>query len=205
MDKKKILVVEDEKAISDILVFNLQREGYDTLAAYDGAEGLRCALEEAPDLILLDVMLPEMDGFEVCRRVRAEKDTPIIMLTAREEETDKVMGLELGADDYITKPFSMRELMARVKANMRRTYAGEDREKAEAPSGGGLRVSKDNGMVYKNGHPLELSAREFDILCFLSAAPGRQVPDTSSQKEAWDITLLTGSKLCSVHYTENWC
>ena len=102
MDKKKILVVEDEKAISDILVFNLQREGYDTLAAYDGAEGLRCALEEAPDLILLDVMLPEMDGFEVCRRVRAEKDTPIIMLTAREEETDKVMGLELGADDYIT-------------------------------------------------------------------------------------------------------
>ena len=142
-------MVEDEKAISDILVFNLQREGYDTLAAYDGAEGLRCALEEAPDLILLDVMLPEMDGFEVCRRVRAEKDTPIIMLTAREEETDKVMGLELGADDYITKPFSMRELMARVKANMRRTYAGEDRGKAEAPSGGGLRVSKDNGMVYK--------------------------------------------------------
>ena len=185
MDKKKILVVEDEKAISDILVFNLQREGYDTLAAYDGAEGLRCALEEAPDLILLDVMLPEMDGFEVCRRVRAEKDTPIIMLTAREEETDKVMGLELGADDYITKPFSMRELMARVKANMRRTYAGEDREKAEAPSGGGLRVSKDNGMVYKNGHPLELSAREFDILCFLSAAPGRVFSREELMEQVW--------------------
>ena len=185
MDKKKILVVEDEKAISDILVFNLQREGYDTLAAYDGAEGLRCALEEAPDLILLDVMLPEMDGFEVCRRVRAEKDTPIIMLTAREEETDKVMGLELGADDYITKPFSMRELMARDKANMRRTYAGEDREKAEAPSGGGLRVSKDNGMVYKNGHPLELSAREFDILCFLSAAPGRVFSREELMEQVW--------------------
>ena len=185
MDKKKILVVEDEKAISDILVFNLQREGYDTLAAYDGAEGLRCALEEAPDLILLDVMLPEMDGFEVCRRVRAEKDTPIIMLTAREEETDKVMGLELGADDYITKPFSMRELMARVKANMRRTYAGEDGEKAEAPSGGGLRVSKDNGMVYKNGHPLELSAREFDILCFLSAAPGRVFSREELMEQVW--------------------
>lgn len=185
MDKKKILVVEDEKAISDILVFNLQREGYDTLAAYDGAEGLRCALEEAPDLILLDVMLPEMDGFEVCRRVRAEKDTPIIMLTAREEETDKVMGLELGADDYITKPFSMRELMARVKANMRRPYAGEDREKAEAPSGGGLRVSKDNGMVYKNGHPLELSAREFDILCFLSAAPGRVFSREELMEQVW--------------------
>ncbi len=185
MDKKKILVVEDEKAISDILVFNLQREGYDTLAAYDGAEGLRCALEEAPDLILLDVMLPEMDGFEVCKRVRAEKDTPIIMLTAREEETDKVMGLELGADDYITKPFSMRELMARVKANMRRTYAGEDKKKAEAPSGGGLRVSKDNGMVYKNGHPLELSAREFDILCFLSAAPGRVFSREELMEQVW--------------------
>ena len=145
MDKKKILVVEDEKAISDILVFNLQREGYDTLAAYDGAEGLRCALEEAPDLILLDVMLPEMDGFEVCRR----------------------------------------ELMARVKANMRRTYAGEDREKAEAPSGGGLRVSKDNGMVYKNGHPLELSAREFDILCFLSAAPGRVFSREELMEQVW--------------------
>ena len=185
MDKKKILVVEDEKAISDILIFNLQREGYDTLAAYDGAEGLRCALEEAPDLILLDVMLPEMDGFEVCRRVRAEKDTPIIMLTAREEETDKVMGLELGADDYITKPFSMRELMARVKANMRRTYAGEDREKAEAPSGGGLRVSKDNGMVYKNGHPLELSAREFDILCI----PVRCSGTGFSREELWSRVL----------------
>ena len=185
MDKKKILVVEDEKAISDILVFNLQREGYDTLAAYDGAEGLRCALEEAPDLILLDVMLPEMDGFEVCRRVRAEKDTPIIMLTAREEETDKVMGLELGADDYITKPFSMRELMARVKPNMRRTYAAEARDKAEAPSGGGLRVSKDNGMVYKNGHPLELSAREFDILCFLSAAPGRVFSREELMEQVW--------------------
>ena len=164
MDKKKILVVEDEKAIADILVFNLQREGYDTLVAYDGAEGLRRALEDAPDLILLDVMLPEMDGFEVLGHIREKHDTPIIMLTAREEETDKVLGLELGADDYITKPFSMRELMARVKANMRRTLSGEERAKPAAPSGGGLRISRDNGMVYKNGRALELSAREFDIL-----------------------------------------
>ena len=185
MDKKKILVVEDEKTISEILVFNLQREGYDTLAAYDGAEGLRCALEEAPDLILLDVMLPKMDGFEVCKRVRAQKDTPIIMLTAREEETDKVMGLELGADDYITKPFSMRELMARVKANMRRTLSAEEREKPAAPTGDGLRISKENGMVYKNGRPLELSAREFDILCFLSAAPGRVFSREELMEQVW--------------------
>ena len=185
MDKKKILVVEDEKAISDILAFNLQREGYDTIAAYDGAEGLRCALEEAPDLILLDVMLPKMDGFEVCRQVREQKDTPIIMLTAREEEADKVTGLELGADDYITKPFSMRELMARVKANMRRIYSGEEKEKPAASEGDGLRVSKDNGMVYKNGRPLELSAREFDILCFLSAAPGRVFSREELMEQVW--------------------
>lgn len=186
MDKKKILVVEDEKAIADILVFNLQREGYDTLVAYDGAEGLRRALEDAPDLILLDVMLPEMDGFAVLGHIREKQDTPIIMLTAREEETDKVLGLELGADDYITKPFSMRELMARVKANMRRTLSGEEREKPAVPQGGGLRISRDNGMVYKNGRALELSAREFDILCFLSASPGR------GGQEAQDIELARG-------------
>lgn len=157
MDKKKILVVEDEKAISDILVFNLQREGYDTLAAYDGAEGLRCALEEAPDLILLDVMLPEMDGFEVCRRVRAEKDTPIIMLTAREEETDKVMGLELGADDYITKPFSMRELMARVKAN----HAPYLRRRGQGKGGSAVRRRAACVQGQRHGIQKRSSARAF--------------------------------------------
>lgn len=185
MDKKKILVVEDEKAIADILVFNLQREGYDTLVAYDGADGLRAALEDAPDLILLDVMLPSMDGFEVLGHIREKQDTPIIMLTAREEETDKVLGLELGADDYITKPFSMRELMARVKANMRRTLSGEEREKPAVPPGGGLRISRDNGMVYKNGRALELSAREFDILCFLSATPGRVFSREELMEKVW--------------------
>ncbi len=185
MDKKKILVIEDEKAIADILVFNLQREGYDTLVAYDGTEGLRCALEEAPDLILLDVMLPGMDGFEVLGHIREKHDTPIIMLTAREEETDKVLGLELGADDYITKPFSMRELMARVKANMRRTLSGEERAKPAVPSGGGLRISRDNGMVYKNGRALELSAREFDILCYLSASPGHVFSREELMEHVW--------------------
>ena len=185
MDKKKILVVEDEKAIADILVFNLQREGYDTLVAYDGADGLHAALEQAPDLVLLDVMLPSMDGFEVLRHIREKQDTPIIMLTAREEETDKVLGLELGADDYITKPFSMRELMARVKANMRRTLSGEEREKPAMPSGGELRISRENGMVYKNGRALELSAREFDILCFLSASPGRVFSREELMEQVW--------------------
>ena len=184
---RKVLVLEDEENIRSFVVINLKRAGYEAIEAATGEEAL-AQLRRNPDIkvALLDIMLPDdMDGFEVCRRVRAEKDTPIIMLTAREEETDKVMGLELGADDYITKPFSMRELMARVKANMRRTYAGEDREKAEAPSGGGLRVSKDNGMVYKNGHPLELSAREFDILCFLSAAPGRVFSREELMEQVW--------------------
>ena len=118
---KRILIVEDEKNIVDILSFNLSKEGYETLEAYDGEAGLQLALEQNPDLILLDLMLPKMNGFDVCRSLRREnRSTPVIMLTAREEETDKVLGLELGADDYITKPFSMRELLARVKANIRR-------------------------------------------------------------------------------------
>ena len=132
---KRILIVEDEKNIVDILSFNLTKEGYETLEAYDGQAGLQLALEQNPDLILLDLMLPKMDGFDVCRNLRKEnRSTPVIMLTAREEETDKVLGLELGADDYITKPFSMRELLARVKANIRRNemVAGAP---AAAPSG----------------------------------------------------------------------
>ena len=123
MDRQKtVLIVEDEKNIVDILRFNLQREGYQTLEAYDGEDGLNKARSEKPDLILLDVMLPRMNGFDVCRALRQAGDNvPVIILTAREEETDKVLGLEIGADDYITKPFSMRELIARVGANIRRT------------------------------------------------------------------------------------
>ena len=137
---KRILIVEDEKNIVDILSFNLSKEGYETLEAYDGEAGLQLALEQNPDLILLDLMLPKMNGFDVCRSLRREnRSTPVIMLTAREEETDKVLGLELGADDYITKPFSMRELLARVKANIRRNEmvgaAG-----AAAPLGGSRRI-----------------------------------------------------------------
>ena len=120
--KKKVLIVEDEKNIVDILRFNLQRSGYDTIEAYDGEDGLNKAMLENPDLILLDVMLPKMIGFDVCKTLRQMgNNVPVIILTAREEETDKVLGLEIGADDYITKPFSMRELIARVGANIRRT------------------------------------------------------------------------------------
>ena len=134
MDEKKcVLIVDDEKNIVNILKFNLQKEGYDTLEAYDGESGLQLALEKNPDLILLDVMLPKMIGWDVCRNLRnSGSNIPVIILTAREEEEDKVLGLEIGADDYITKPFSTRELMARVKANIRRTAMLQQ----EAASGG---------------------------------------------------------------------
>ena len=180
MDKKKILVVEDEKAISDILVFNLQREGYDTLAAYDGAEGLRCALEEAPDLILLDVMLPEMDGFEVCRRVRAEKDTPIIMLTAREEETDKVMGLELGADDYIIKPFRNLELLSRIKNVLRRNV------NSTQINIGSLRIDTDTRKVYLENNEIPLTKLEFEILKIMAGNPRKVFTREEILSYIWD-------------------
>ncbi|MCL1808883.1 MAG: response regulator, partial [Clostridiales bacterium] len=121
MDLKKVLIIEDEKSISDIVKFNLVKEGFDVDTAFDGLAGLNKALETNPDLILLDIMLPSMDGFAVCKKIRETSMVPIIMLTAKEEEVDKVLGLELGADDYITKPFGMRELVARIKANIRRT------------------------------------------------------------------------------------
>ena len=125
---KKILIVDDEKPIVDILKFNLEKEGYSIITAFDGEEAYNKAITESPDLIFLDVMLPKMDGFTVCRKLREKISTPIIMLTAKEEEVDKVLGLELGADDYMTKPFSIRELVARAKANLRRT-AVETQEK----------------------------------------------------------------------------
>ena len=195
--RKKILVIEDEKNIVDILVFNLIREGYDTLEAYDGATGLRLALEQDPDLILLDLMLPEMDGFEVCRRLRGEgRATPVIMLTARDEETDKVLGLELGADDYITKPFSMRELLARVKANIRRVAMSPAVPAAQSGLGtikaGRVKIDRDRATVFKDGLPLELSQREYDLICFLAAQPGKVFSREALMEHVWNYEGYVG-------------
>ena len=125
-DKKTILIVDDEKPIVDILVYNLEKEGYNTLEANDGITAVDIALEKKPDLILLDIMLPKMDGLTVCKKIRTSLNVPILMLTAKDEEIDKILGLELGADDYITKPFSVRELMARIKANLRKSEIKEN-------------------------------------------------------------------------------
>lgn len=196
---KRILIVEDEKNIVDILAFNMGKEGYDTLEAYDGQTGLELALAENPDLILLDLMLPRMNGFDVCRAVRAEnRSTPIIMLTAREEETDKVLGLELGADDYITKPFSMRELLARVKANIRRTDMITEQPSAPAKSESQRlergRVLVDLGlmMAFKDGKALDLTQREFELLKFLAGQPEKVFSREALMEHVWNYEGYVG-------------
>ena len=192
---KTVLIVEDEQNIVDILAFNLSREGYDTMEAYDGATGLQLALEHNPDLILLDLMLPGMNGFEVCRRIRETGSTiPILMLTAREEEADKVMGLELGADDYITKPFSMRELLARVKTNIRRSNMAPVANAAPAKVEDGKRLVIDKGMsaVRKDGKTLDLTQREYDLICFLAAEPGKIFSREVLMERVWNYDGYVG-------------
>ena len=190
---KRILIVEDEENIVDILAFNLKREGYEPIEAMDGALGLQLALEKDPDLILLDLMLPGMDGFEVCRRLReAGRTTPVIMLTAREEETDKVMGLELGADDYITKPFSMRELLARVKANIRRTDMTAAAPAAQPVTVDRITVDTQAMMVYKDGKPLELTQREYELVRVLSAQKGQVFSREALMEQVWNYEGYVG-------------
>lgn len=195
---KTVLIVEDEQNIVDILSFNLSREGYDTLEAYDGPTGLQLALEQNPDLILLDLMLPGMNGFDVCAKIRQSGNAiPIIMLTAREEEEDKVLGLELGADDYITKPFSMRELLARVKANIRRVgmapSAGTGTSATVVQSGGGrVTIDEERATVYKDGSPMELTQREYDLIRYLAAQPGKVFSREALMEHVWNYEGYVG-------------
>ncbi len=192
---KTVLIVEDEQNIVDILAFNLSRDGYDTMEAYDGVTGLQLAMEHNPDLILLDLMLPGLNGFEVCRKIRESgSSTPILMLTAREEEADKVMGLELGADDYITKPFSMRELLARVKANIRRGAMAPAVNVSKEVPASGKRLVIDKGMsaVRKDGKSLDLSQREYDLICFLAAEPGKIFSRETLMEHVWNYDGYVG-------------
>jgi len=184
---KKILIVDDEKNIVDILKFNLKKEGFSTIEAYDGEQAVELALSEKPDLILLDVMLPKIDGFTVCRKLRQSLSTPILMLTAKEEEVDKVLGLELGADDYITKPFSQRELMARIKANIRRTAM---EEVAAAKNNnlieyGDLQIDCDRYEVKRGNTNIELTLREFELVKFLAMHPGQIFSRESLLEKVW--------------------
>ncbi len=168
----KILIVDDEKAIADIIKFNLEKEGYEVDTASDGEEGINKIFTWKPDLVLLDIMMPKKDGFQVLKEIRKSLQTPVIMLTAKEEEVDKVLGLELGADDYVVKPFSMRELMARVKANLRRVdYKSENSSQdVEFIKFDGLEIDLAKYEVIKNGTVIDLTLREFELLKFLASS-----------------------------------
>ncbi|MBT2687264.1 response regulator transcription factor [Bacillus sp. ISL-47] len=186
---KKILVVDDEKPIADILQFNLKKEGYEVVCAYDGNDALDKVEEIKPDLILLDIMLPQRDGIEVCREVRKKYDMPIIMLTAKDSEIDKVLGLELGADDYVTKPFSTRELIARVKANLRRhqqiASKSEEEEETNEIEVGSLIIHPDAYVVSKRGETIELTHREFELLHYLAKHIGQVMTREHLLQTVW--------------------
>jgi len=186
--RKKVLVVDDEKSISDIIKFNLLKDGYDVEVAEDGDEALKKVYTMQPDIILLDVMLPKLDGFQVCRKVRESFNTPIIMLTAKEEEVDKVLGLELGADDYMTKPFGMRELLARVKANLRRVdidHSQEGSNKSVQIQSGNLSIDLERYEVKKDEEIIELTLREYELLKFLATQENQIFTREQLLKDVW--------------------
>ncbi|MBN2794083.1 MAG: response regulator transcription factor [Clostridia bacterium] len=186
--RRKILIVDDEKSISDIIKFNLLKDGYDVDVAEDGDEALKKVYIEQPDLILLDVMLPKIDGFQVCRKIRESFNTPIIMLTAKEEEVDKVLGLELGADDYITKPFGMRELLARVKANLRRVDIDNTEvvsTKSVQIQSGNLMIDLERYEVKKGDEVIELTLREYELLKFLATQENQIFTREQLLKDVW--------------------
>jgi two-component system, OmpR family, response regulator VicR len=182
---ERILIVDDEKNIVEILKFNLRKEGYETVEAYDGMEALDIVKKEKVDLVLLDIMLPKMDGFTVCRRIREFSNIPILMLTAKEEEVDKVLGLELGADDYITKPFSFRELLARVKANLRRSVLGNEVLSSNIISVGNLVIDLDRYEVMRDGRSIDLTIREFELVKFLMQRKGQIFTREALLEKVW--------------------
>ncbi len=194
-DAKTILIVDDEQPIVDILVYNLKKEGYNTIEAGDGITAVDVALEKKPDLILLDIMLPKLDGLSVCKRIKNSLNVPIIMLTAKDSEIDKILGLELGADDYITKPFSVRELVARVKANLRKIDAvaaiqmpsnvEENKKKENKIVVGDLELDLDKFEVKVRGEVIDLTLREFEVLKFLASQPEQVITRETLLEKVW--------------------
>ena len=191
-DKKTVLIVDDEKPIVDILEYNLKKEGYNTLVANDGVSAVNIAIEKRPNIILLDIMLPKMDGLTVCKKVRTALNIPIIMLTAKEEEIDKILGLELGADDYVTKPFSVRELIARIKANLRKyelsgniMVENESKQNERKMIIGDLQLDIDKFEVKVRGKKVDLTVREFEVLRYLANQPGQVISRELLLEKVW--------------------
>ncbi len=201
MAERPILIVEDDKTLLDVLKYNFAKEGYRVLTASDGVEALGVARKEHPDVIVLDVMLPQMSGFEVCRVLRKEMSTPILMLTARDEEVDRVVGLDIGADDYMTKPFSMRELMARVRALLRRSEMAETAAPA-AKAGikiGDIDIDTARHQVMLNGKLLNLTPKEFDLLLFLATNKGLVFSREQLLEKVWGFDYPGDTRTVDVH------
>jgi DNA-binding response OmpR family regulator len=200
---EKILVVEDEISLQETLIYNLKKQGYEVDAVGDGLEALHAAREGKPDLILLDIMLPGMDGFEVCRTLRQEMNTPVLMLTAREDEVDRVVGLEVGADDYLTKPFSMRELIARVKAMLRRVrlirQESIEQNQKDYFLFENLVIDETRREILLNDKPLALKPKEYDLLLFLARHKGQVLTRDFILEKVWGWEYIGDSRTVDVH------
>lgn len=204
-DKKTILVVDDEKSIMELLVFNLQKEGYNTLEAYDGVTAVEVAMNEKPDLILLDVMIPKLDGISVCKKIRYAlniSNIPILMISAKDTESDKIVGLEMGADDYITKPFQIREVMARIKANLRKAELNanmdsmnsqKNEDKDDIIKVGDLTLDLKKIEARVKGEVINLTKKEFDVLKYLASQPGQVVTREMLLREVWEYEEYVGA------------
>jgi len=191
---KKILIADDEKDITDIIAYNLSKENYLVICAYDGAQALELFKKENPDLVLLDIMMPELDGFEVCRAIREKSQVPIIMLTARAEESDKVFGFDLGIDDYVTKPFSTNELIARVKANLRRT----SNLKTDIIMFGDVKIYLESYKVFRGEELIYLTPKEFDLLLFLVSNPDKIFTRDELLKRVWNYEYFGDARTVDV-------
>ena len=202
MATTKILVVEDEVNLLEAVKYNLEREGFTVLTAADGQQGWDLARAAEPDLVILDIMLPKLDGLELCRMLRKRSDVPVLMLTAKTQEVDRVVGLEVGADDYVSKPFSMRELMARVRALLRRartTQKRTDGAEREIMVSGDLEVDTASHIVRLTGQPLELKPREFQLLALLLSSKGRVLTRDQILERLWGHDYIGDSRTVDVH------
>ena len=196
---KKILVVDDERPISDIIKFNLTKEGYEVVTAFDGREALEQFEAEKPDLVILDLMLPELDGLEVAKEIRKTSHTPIIMLSAKDSEFDKVIGLEIGADDYVTKPFNILEIKARMKAIMRRTGGTEKEKKGKVVEAADLKLDLDSRRLFIGGREINLTAKEFDLLELMVLNPGKVYSRENLLNTVWGYEYPGDVRTVDVH------